>query len=1385
MRRKFETLIDLLQERALERPHQAAYIFLADGESETGRLTYGELNRRAQAIGAWLQSQKAAGTRCILLYPSCLDYIAGFFGCLYGGAVAVPAYPPGSKRTLGRLQRIVSDAEPSFLLTTEAGRAKTDPLGGGPRRRRGLRILATDEIDEGLEERWREPLIEGKSLALLQYTSGSTAAPKGVMLSHANLLFNESLIQKIFQQSEDSVVVGWLPLYHDMGLIGNVLQPVYSGGSCVFMPPSAFLQQPVRWLQAVSRYRATTSGGPNFAYDLCVQKIDKEQRAALDLSAWKVAFNGSEPVRAETLECFAETFAHCGFSDKAFRPCYGLAEGTLIISGRPKQGRPLVRRFDAKALANNRAVDVATQTDDARRVVSCGGTESQLEVIIVDPETRTKCRAGRVGEIWVAGLGVAQGYWNNRPETEQVFRAFLADGTRGPYLRTGDLGFKIKGDLFITGRLKDLIIIRGTNYYPQDIEQTVERAHCRLLVNRGAAFSVEVDGEERVVVLQELKPRRDTDLDEVVRGIRRAVADEHEVAAYAVVLLRPGTIPRTTSGKIQRSACRQAFLSKQLEVLKEWRESVPLIGESSTVGWPPRNETIESWLQSQFALRLGVAPDEISIDRPIAEYCLDSLIAAEMKHVVETKLGVHLSMVSFLQQTTVRQIAMQAAEQRLNQAAPPIEPIHIFGVDRDGQLSPGQRSLWFLQAMAPESPAYNVVSSLRIVSELSVQALRLAFQSLMDRHPALRTTFPAVGSEPVQRIHGQMQIPFAQHDAANWNVAQLDQYIARETHRPFNLGIGPLMRITLFKKGAREHVLLIAIHHIVCDLWSLAVLLEELGSLYQAEISGLPSPLPPVKVSYSDYVRWQEEMLVSDAGERLWSYWQEHVEADLPALDLETDRPRPHTQTYLGASLFLKIRPEITDKLKALGVANASTLYMVLLAAFQVLLYGYTNQEDFAVGSSTAGRTLGGLSRVVGYFVNPVVLRADLSGKPTFEAFLRRVRRVVLGALEHQEFPFPVLVERLNPIRTASLSPLFQTMFVFQKAPVLNDEGMAAFALGEAGARMELGGLVLECMERNLNVAQFDLTLIAAEVNGALSASLQYNTDLFDSATIARMATNLENLLEGIVEEPGRRISLLPFVNEKEQQQQLIEWNDTQRTYHPWLSATETFEQQASNAADAVAVSIEGAELTYAELDKRANQLARYLVGLGVGLESRVGILLERSLEMVIGLLGVLKAGGAYVPLDPEYPGQRLSYMVRDAGVRVLLTQEHLVELMAEESGVVVVCLDRGWEEIGRESGERVRSGIGGENLAYILYTSGSTGEPKGVMVRHESLTNHMQWMQERYPLDGGDCVLQKTALSFDASVWELLAPLLAGARLELARTGGQRESGYLVNSIR
>jgi amino acid adenylation domain-containing protein len=682
----------------------------------------------------------------------------------------------------------------------------------------------------------------------------------------------------------------------------------------------------------------------------------------------------------------------------------------------------------------------------------------------------------------------------------------------------------------------------------------------------------------------------------------------------------------------------------------------------------------------------------------------------------------------------------------------------IQPVPRDGNipLSFGQQGLWFLDQLERESIAYNQLFAIHLNGSLNVTVLEQALTEIVRRHEVLRTTFPNVDGQPVQVIAPNPDLSLSVVDLSDLpeakQSAEVQQLAISELDRPFNLSQLPLLRVTLLQLKEAEHVLLFTIHHIIGDGWSGGIIIRELGALYKALLTGEPCPLPELSIQYADFAYWQQQWLREVAFAEQLTYWKQQLAGASHVLQLPSDRPRPAIQTHRGATITLNLGVEVTQKLKQLSQQEGATLFMTLLAAFQVLLYRYTNQDDICVGTTLANRHSPDLESLVGFFVNTAVMRTDLSGNPSFRELLGRVRRVALEAQERSDLPFNLLVEKLQPERNLSHTPLFQVMFVLENAPI---------------DTLELPGLTISRFELAIAAATFDLSLSMRETRQGLIGNFEYNIDLFDAATITRMAGHFETLLTAIVANPQQRLYELPLLTETERHQLLVEWNKTQVNYSQNQCIHHLFEAQVERTPDAVAGVFKNERLTYRQLNQRANQLAHYLKKLGVKPEVLVGICVERSLEMVVGLLGILKAGGAYLPLDPTYPKERLTFMLSDAGVSVLLTQEKFVEHLPEHQASVVY-LDRDWKVISQEYRTNPDSGVQPENLAYVIYTSGSTGKPKGVMIQHQSLVNFTEAASVEYGLSACDRVLQFASISFDAAAEEIYPCLTCGGTLVL-----------------
>lgn len=681
------SLLHLLRWRSEQQADRRALTFIHADDREN-HLTYGVLDRRARAVAALLQRQVSRGDRALLIYSPGLDFVTAFLGCLYAGVVAVPVYRPNPRqeRTLSRLRPIVRDADPAVVLTSNTLLPMAGLFGAVDGLPGPDRWLATDGLGDTEAQEWREPAIDADTLAFLQYTSGSTATPRGVMISHGNLMHNQGLIQRAAALTEDSSLVSWLPLYHDMGLIGCVLQPLHTGFPATLFSHVDFVQRPERWLQAITRLRATASAAPNFAYDLCISRITPDQRATLDLRSWASALNGAEPIRADTLDRFATAFGPCGFRREAFFPSYGLAEATLLVSGGPVAAEPTVLYVDKTGIEHRDIAVVSASgsgTDGTTAFVGSGRLDTDQRVLIVDPDSRRRCEAARAGEIWVAGPSVSRGYWNAPEATEKTFGARVVDGDARTFLRTGDLGFIHDNQLFVCGRLKDLIIIRGRNHAPQDIEHTAEMSHPALQPGCGVAFSVDVDGDEQLVLVYEAKRHHlPLNAEEVASAIRRAVAEAHELDVYAVVLIKTGTLPKTSSGKVQRRRCRDQFQRDALQQIGRSIRSAPsrplprdnavpgmLLAALVEAAPEHRPPLVVSYLRHQIAGAVGVPPGQISVDESFMALGLDSLRLLELQSRLESELGVGVPLERFLDHPTIAALGtavLAAFEQSLD-----------------------------------------------------------------------------------------------------------------------------------------------------------------------------------------------------------------------------------------------------------------------------------------------------------------------------------------------------------------------------------------------------------------------------------------------------------------------------------------------------------------------------------------------------------------------------------------------------------------------------------------------------------------------------------------------------------------------------------------------
>jgi amino acid adenylation domain-containing protein len=1027
-----------------------------------------------------------------------------------------------------------------------------------------------------------------------------------------------------------------------------------------------------------------------------------------------------------------------------------------VISGGEKLPLGVMREFHALSRAElhhsygpTEASIAATEwicVPDAEKVLM-GTPIRNTQVYVLDAHM-TPLPVGTEGELYIGGTGVGRGYTGQAALTAERFVPDPFSGKTGARLyRTGDfVRYDHEGQLEFVGRVDAQVKLSGYRIELSEIE-AVLRAHQE--VSEAVLVLSQTDGDKRLVayVVGEAQSSE-------LREYLRERLPHYMVPSMFVAL---DELPLLPNGKIDRRALPAAdHLSTQAAQYEA-----------------PRTQT-EELLAGLWASVLQVS--RVGINDNFFELGGHSLFAIQLISRIRDAFGLDLPLSELFEHPTVSALA-QSIERQMSAnedlLLPPLLPVTR---DADLPLSFAQQRLWFLNQLMPESSAYNMAEAIRLQGELNLAALEQTINEIRRRHEDVRTTVPASNGNPRQVIAPFQHLSLPLVDLTYLPAADREGETARlasaDAQRPFDLQAGPLLRATLLRLSAQDHVLLFSMQHIITDAWSSGILAREVTALYDAFATGTASRLPELAIQYGDFAVWQRQWLSGETLARQLDYWTSRLQ-DAPALlALPTDFPRPKVQLAEGAFCTHVLDAELSAELRSLAQQSGATLYMTMMAAFHALLHRYSQQTTILTGTPVANRTRVETESLIGFFVNTLVLRSDFDDDPSFATHLARLRKHALEAYAHQDLPFEMVVDKLQLSRDLSYNPLFQVMFSWEEG-AWNQLALTGLDIGTVGVENQ--------------TSLFDLTLRVSDLeDGQLRCSMQYNTGLFTEATIKRLLESYELLLQAVVRDPRQRVSRLPLLNRAERQRLLREWNDTAVPYEPGMTLPQLFEQQVARDPAGVAVLYRGTAITYAELNERANRVARYLRKLGVGADARVGLLVDRGLEMVVGLLGIVKAGAAYVPLDPGYPLARLEYMLTDAAVTVLLTERRQQQLATRVADSVdtLLYLDEPWAE--SESGANLEeSVVDPENLAYIIYTSGSTGQPKGVMNTHRGICNLLLWQQDTYELTVDDRLLHKTSFSFDISVWELFWPLTTGARLVMAEPGGQQNPAYLRQVIK
>ncbi len=1290
-----KSIHQLVEEQAERTPDAVAVVYANRG------LTYRDLNAKANQLAHYL---KKLGVAPDVLVGICversLEMILGLLGILKAGGAYVPL-DPGYPRD--RLKFMLEDSGASLLLTQQR---LVESL---PTHNSKVFCLDTD---------WEEVIRESEenlsvqttadNLAYVIYTSGSTGNPKGVEISHKALCNHMHWMQARFPLTIRDRVLQKTPFSFDAS-VWEFFAPLSLGSQLILAKPGG--HQDVGYL---------------------IELITEKQVTILQLVPSLLRLL----LRAPALEnCRSLRRVFCG--------------GELLSS-------ELQRRFFVRLgveLCNlygptEACIDATFHTSkelETYSTVPIGRPIGNTQVYILDQQ-RNPVPVGVTGELYIGGDGLARGYLNRPELTAEKFIANpFSTQPHARLYKTGDLArYLADGNIEFLGRIDDQVKIRGFRIELGEIGSVLDQHPA---VREAVVLAGEDSSGEKRLIAYVVANQQPSPATNQLRSYLKEKLPDYMVPSAFVFLDK---LPLTSNGKVDRKA------------LPAPDQSRPELEESYVTPRTPVEEVVASiWSEVLNLENVGIHDNFFDLGG-------HSLVAARVVSRIMVIFQIELPLRTLFEMPTVANLsehieAIRWAGDKTPPIAPacraaPTEPrLRCAARNRDLPLSFAQQRLWFLDQLEPGSTVYNVPVALRVKGPLDVGILKQSLEEIVRRHEVLRTTFLIVDGQPVQVIAPSPSSSLRVLDISHFSESEREEEAQRlateETQKPFNLEHGPLFRAAVIRLREDDHVLVLTLHHIVSDAWSMGVLYRELSVLYPAFANSRPSPLPVLPIQYIDFATWQRDWLQGEVLETQLSYWKKQLEGIPLVLNLPTDRPRPTIQSFRGASQYVELPNDLTQGLKSLSRKEGVTLYMTLLAAFQTLLHRYTGQDDIVVGSPIANRNRVEIEGLIGFFVNTLVLRTVFSGNPSFCELLPQVRELALDAYAHQDLPFQKLVEELQPERSLSHSPLFQAMFVFQNAPstALSFEGLSVSPVRISG-----------------KTAKFDLTLTLHQESQGLRGSLQYNTDLFDDETIKRVLGHFQTLLAGIVADPGQNIATLPLLTPQERHQLLIEWNDTEADYPADKSIHQLVEEQAERTPDAVGVVYENRGLTYRDLNAKANQLARYLKKLGVGPDVLVGICVERSLEMIVGLLGILKAGGAYVPLDPKYPRERIAFMLEDAQIEVLLTQEKVAISGPSGRKINAVCLDRDWNTISKEDSHNLPRAARLDHLAYVIYTSGSTGQPKGVAIEHRNTVAFLYWAKSVFTSDELAGVLASTSICFDLSVFELFVTLSWGGKVIL-----------------
>lgn len=1290
---------------------------------EGRNISYGELNHRANQLAHYLQTFGVGPEKLVgICMERSIESVVAMLAALKAGAAYFPLDP---SLPVERINYLLEDTRAPVVLTLETFRQTVAHS--------TVKIISLDS-DWGNVSHYPEQncasRVRAENLAYVMYTSGSTGRPKGVAVTHENVNWLAHNLDQLEIRESDTVIYGSHPSFD--AVVYEIWCGLLNGARLEVIGKETVL--------SAAEFRDQLRGtGASVLYVTAAIFTQLVSHDPTIFSSLRMVVSGGEAI--------AERWAR-----------------EVIEQGCPQL---LVHEYGPTEATVFSSIQVVEKAQAGERNLPIGKSLSNTKSYVLDEQMRP-VPVGVSGELYIGGHGVARGYWGAAEQTACGFVPDPYSEAGGERLyRTGDIvKWRAPGVLEFTGRADGQLKVRGYRIEPGEVEAAL--GQCPGVSESLVVVRQDEADDKRLVAYVVAKEDAVLSPADLCARLQQSLPDYMIPSAFVIL----EQFPLTPNGKVDHHALpaptRYGIAASPTDpdphdaLAREF--SLSLRAEAATP--PQADDAVQEMLTAIWTALLRV--DEIAADDNFFELGGHSLLAMRLLSRIREVFAVELSPRSVFESPTIAGLARQIDAARGQSNTLAVRRISRVSREEPIPLSYAQERLWFLDQLQPGSTAYNIAGAVGLSGALNVEALQASFNELIRRHESLRTRFEAIGGEPVQIISERQEMELEIIDLTELDEAQgraaARLRAAKEAAAPFKLSEGPLLRASIIRLGNEEHVLLLTMHHIISDGWSLAVLYRELFTVYAAYLRGEASPLPELEVQYADYAVWQREHLQGELLDTQRSYWKEQLKGAPELLDLPTDYARPAMQSDEGASESFSLPATLSDSVRRLSRDEGVTLFMMLLAAFQVLLSKYSEQSDVVIGSPIAGRNRKEVEGLIGFFVNTLALRVDSSGDPTFQEVLRRVREVCLGAYAHQDLPFGKLAEELNPERSLSHNPIFQVMFEFENLP--------------PGARREAASAESEMnWQQRQQTAIFDLVLTMRGTGERLEGVIEYSTDLFSAATIKAMALHFQILLEQLTANPGEQLSHLSLLSPAERHLLLAEWSGADVRRHSDAGSVQSgtplihqlFEQQVERTPDGIALSFEGTSISYAELNRSANQLARLLVSRGLGPESLVAIALPRSPDLIVALLASLKAGAAYLPLDPAYPSERLGLMLEDAGASVLLTCSELRGTLPATTAQVI-CLDEAKQSCCDYSPDNLTAKVTAENLAYVIYTSGSTGTPKGVMISHGALAAYAPLAVGRFGLTASDRFLQFASWSFDVAVEEIFPTLIAGAQLVLCR---------------